>query len=310
MKYLSIRSEIGFLVLAIAGVLAFAPALRAQSGYGGQYGGGLNPEPQTQPKLAPNEPPKPLTAQPSNTVAPMNPEEDKAYKAFTDVKPDAVDQEIQAGEGYLQKYPTGRYQELVYARLTNAYFQKREDDKMFAAADKALAINPDEVSVLTLVGWVIPHRFDPIDPQSARRLAKAEGYEKHALEVLATLPKSDSITQEQFAKLKSTLTSQAHSGLGLVYFHRQNYEQSVGEMQKAAEADPTPDPVNSFIMGVGLDKLKRYNEAADAFQKCTQVPGSGLEDRCKKMLDEAKKQAAAQPAAPPAAAPSAAPAPK
>jgi tetratricopeptide (TPR) repeat protein len=301
MKLPSIRSGIVTLIVVLGAGLCFAPASHAQYGSGGMQQ--QAPPPTLQPAAKP-------AAQPPAT-APADPEEDKAFTAFTAIKPDAVDSEIQAGENYLQKYPTGKYQEKVYARLANAYFQKREDDKMYAAADKALALNPDEVSVLTLVGWVIPHRYDPNDPDSDRRLAKAESYEKHALEVLATLPKPDGITEEQFTKLKSNATSQAHSGLGLVYFHRQNYEQSVSEMQKAAEADPTPDPVNSFILGVGLDKLKRYNEAVDAFQKCTQVPGSGLEDRCKKMLDDAKKQAAAQPAAPPAAAaPPPAPAPK
>jgi tetratricopeptide (TPR) repeat protein len=299
MKLPSIRSGIAVAGFMLAAVLVLAPLSFAQ------YGGSNTGMPA---KSVPQAQAADKTATPA---LPADPEEDKAYKAFTDVKPDAVDQEISVGEGYLQKYPTGRYQEMVYTRLTNAYFQKREDDKMFAAADKALALNPDVVSVLTLVGWVIPHRFDPNDPESERRLAKAESYEKHALEVLATLPKPDSITPEQFAKLKATATSQAHSGLGLVYFHRQNYEQSVNEMQKATEADPTPDPVNSFIMGMGLTKLKRFSEAADAFQKCTQIPGSGLEDRCKKMLDDSKKQAAAQPAASPAAAaPPAAPAPK
>ena len=32
---------------------------------------------------------------------------------------------------------------------------------MYADADKALALNPDDVTVLVLVGWVIPHYYDP-----------------------------------------------------------------------------------------------------------------------------------------------------
>jgi hypothetical protein len=38
--------------------------------------------------------------------------------------------------------------------------------------------------------------------------------------------------------------------------------------------------------------LKRFSDAADAFQKCAQIPG-GLADRCKQAGDKAKAQAAA-----------------
>jgi tetratricopeptide (TPR) repeat protein len=298
MRFLSNRYGIGFLMFVFGLLLGFSPALRAQSGYGGQYGGGLNPEPQNQPKLAPTTPPK-TGAQPSNTVAPPNPEEDKAYKTFTDVKPDAFDQQIQSGEQYLQKYPGGRYEEQVYARLVTAYFQKNQLDKMYAASDKALSMNEGDVSVLVLVGWVIPHNYDPNDPESDRRLAKAENYEKRAIEILNsnTMPKPENVTDEQFAKAKTAALAQAHSGLGLIYFRQQETDKSVAEMQQAVKLDPTPDSVNLYILAVGLNQLKRYPESADAYEKCAATPGA-VQDRCKQRLPEAKKLAAAQPAPP------------
>ncbi len=89
---------------------------------------------------------------------------------------------------------------------------------MYADADKTLAANPDDVTRLVLVGWVIPHNYDLNDLAAESRLDKAEKYEKHALEVLATLPKPASMTDEQFAKVKAQGESQAHSGLGLFIF--------------------------------------------------------------------------------------------
>jgi hypothetical protein len=44
-----------------------------------------------------------------------------------------------------------------------------------------------------------------------------------------------------------------------------------------------------------LTRLKRFSESADAFAKCAAIPG-GLQDRCKQMGADAKKQAAAAPA--------------
>src|SRR5579862_8550397 len=164
MKLPSHHSGIIVAAIALVAALASAPILHAQyGGSGGQQQ--QSPPPSSQ---QPNPPAKAGAQQEQKpaTQAPADPEEEKAYKAFTDVKPDSFDQQIQVGEQYLQKYPTGRYAEKVYARLATAYFQKQQLDKMYAAGDKALASNPDDVTVLVLVGWVIPHNYDPNDPEA------------------------------------------------------------------------------------------------------------------------------------------------
>jgi tetratricopeptide (TPR) repeat protein len=294
MKLPSHRSGIIVAAIALVAALASAPILHAQyGGSGGQQQ--QSPPPSSQ---QPNPPAKAAQQeQKPAQQAPADPEEEKAYKAFTDVKPDSFDQQIQVGEQYLQKYPTGRYTEKVYARLATAYFQKQQLDKMYAAGDKALASNPDDVTVLVLVGWVIPHNYDPNDPEAEHRLAKAETYEKHAIEVLATMPKPDGVTDEQFAKAKQASLAQAHSGLGLVYFRQQQFEKAAEEMRQAVKLDTSPDSVDLYILGVSLSQLKRYPEAADAFKQCASMPGA-VQDRCKQREGEAQKLAAAQPAAP------------
>ena len=176
-----------------------------------------------------------------------------------------------------------------------AEYGKLDLPKMYADSDKALALNPDDVNVLVLVGWVIPRKYDPNDLAAESQLAKAEKYEKHALEVLAALPKPANLTDEQFAKVKAEGESQAHSGLGLIYFRRQNYAESVEELKKSTMDPTNQDPVDYYIMGMDLTQLKRFSESADAFAKCAAIPG-GLQDRCKQMGADAKKQAAAAPA--------------
>jgi tetratricopeptide (TPR) repeat protein len=225
----------------------------------------------------------------------VDPEEEAAYKAFFDTKPEEADKRIQLGDAYVQKYPTGKYEEPVYSGLTIAEYNKLDLAKMYADADKALALNPDDVNVLVLVGWVIPRKYDPNDLAAESQLAKAEKYEKHALEVLVALPKPANLTEDQFAKVKAEGESQAHSGLGLIYFRRQNYAESVEELKKATTDPANQDPVDFYIMGMSLTQLKRFSESADAFTKCAAMPG-GLQDRCKQMGADAKKQAAAAPA--------------
>jgi tetratricopeptide (TPR) repeat protein len=228
-------------------------------------------------------------------AAKADPEEEAAYKAFSDTKPDDADKRIQLGEAYIQKYPSGKYLEQVYQGLTTAEYSKQDFPKMYADADKTLAANPDDVTVLVLVGWVIPHNYDPNDLAAESRLDKGEKYEKRALEILAALPKPANMTDEQFAKVKAQGEAQAHSGLGLIYFRRGNYEESIAELKKSTADPANQDPTDFYVMGVEFTHLKRFSESADAFAKCAAIPG-GLQDRCKQMEADAKKQAAAAPA--------------
>jgi len=71
--------------------------------------------------------------------------------------------------------------------------------------------------VLVLVGWGDFLTITiPTDPEGRTTvLAKKAGkpMRSHALEVLATMPKPDNVTDEQFAKAKQASLAQAHSGL-------------------------------------------------------------------------------------------------
>lgn len=282
MNVTSFRNGILVQGILLAGVLALSPAIFAQQQQ--------QPPPKTD-SQAKQAPPAPAKA--ADTPA-ADPEEQTAYKAFYALKPEASDQLIKQGEQFLQKYPSSVYAESVYSRLVDAYYDKQDMVKMYAAADKALALSPKDVHVLVLVGWVIPHFYDPNDMDADRRLDKAEAYEKTALAELPMMPKPEGTPDDQFNKAKETAESQAHSALGLIYFRRQDFPNSVSEMQKSIQGQANPDSVDLFVMGVGQFQLKKYADAADSFHKCAAAPGA-MQDRCKAKEADAKKLAAAQP---------------
>ncbi|MGD0403118.1 MAG: hypothetical protein ABSB66_07965 [Candidatus Acidiferrales bacterium] len=290
MSFRTIHS--GLKTIAMLIVAGFALSQSATAGYQQQ-------QQQPAPAPAPAGKASPSNAPQAPAEAPkIDPEEEKAYKAFYATNaPQQADLRIKLGEQFLAKYPQSKYVEQVYARLMQDYLDKQQFDKMYDAGDKALAINPDDVTVLVVTGWVIPHIYNPDDPNAEKRLTQAEAYEKHALDVLSKLAKPANLTDEQFAKTKEQALSQAHSGLGLVYYRRQDFANSVTELQAGEKIAATPDPTDFYVMGMELQTLNRFGEAADAFQKCAQIPGS-LADRCKQKTDEAKKQASPQPVAP------------
>jgi tetratricopeptide (TPR) repeat protein len=220
----------------------------------------------------------------------VDPAEEAAYKAFFDAGASAPDTRIQLGTDFLAKYPMSRYTESVYAAMVQAYYTKQDWKNFYAEADKGLAEFPDDVTMLSIVGWVIPHVFDPGAADASASLDKAEKYEKHAIDVIGAMSKPPGLTDDQFAQSKSLVLGEAHSGLGLVYFRKQQWAESVTELQQATQSTPTPDPTDYYVMGIDLDRQNRYPEAADAYTKCSQIAG-GLQGRCKQGADKAKQQA-------------------
>lgn len=217
--------------------------------------------------------------------------ENKAYKAFYDTSPQDADKRIQLGEDFVKQYPSGPYTESVYSGLVQAYYVKQDWKNMYAAADKALAIKPDDVDVLVTVGWVIPHVYNPSDPDASQLLDKAQTYESKAIQDIPNLPKPAEMTDQQFATAKAAKLAEAHSGLGLVYFRHQDYANAIKELQQATQGNPMPDPTDYFALGAAYQNSQHYAEAADAFGHCAQMPGT-MQSQCKEHEDSAKKLAA------------------
>jgi tetratricopeptide (TPR) repeat protein len=237
---------------------------------------------------------QPKDKQSNQTPAPaapkVDPQEEAAYKTFYDTKPADSDNKIKLGQDFIQKYPMSRYLESVYAGLVQAYYAKQDWNNFNASADKALALNPDDIPVLVIVGWVIPHVYNPNDPDAAKNLDKGERYEKHAIELSGALTKPATMTDAQFLQSKSSALTEAHSALGLIYFRRQDPDDSVKELQEATQSSANPDATDLYVLGLELKGLNRNAEAADAFSRCGQIPGA-LQDRCKQSADAEKKQA-------------------
>lgn len=207
-------------------------------------------------------------------------EEDSAYEAF-DREP-VPTKKIKLGETFEQKYPKSRHLSVVESDLVPLYYDTNDLTKFYAMAGKAIARDPDNVPLLTLVGWVIPRQYDAKNPHETALLADSEKYEKHALELISSMKKTRAVTAEQLGNAQASESWQAHSGLGIAYFRRGNYTDSAKELQTAvAQESPEPDSFDLYVLGVDLQKLNRGAEAADAFAKCSEIPGE-MQAQCKR----------------------------
>jgi len=250
---------------------------------------------QQPPKPVANEP-APATTTPLTLDAappPVSAEEDAAMKAFRDAPLTDVAKKNQMGEAFVLKYPQSRYRVEVYSWLVKGYYGNGEIDKMEAVGEKELAIQPDDATTLAILGQTLPRAMNASTPEPLKRLMKAEQYSKKALELIPVLQKPAGLTDEQFTAAKNQTSALAYSGLGLVAYRRGKYEDAIPSLEQSVKLDPTPDPVNYYLLGVANEKGSHFDDAIAAFTKCASFPG-GLQPTCKAGIEEVKKLAATQ----------------
>jgi tetratricopeptide (TPR) repeat protein len=231
--------------------------------------------------------------------APQNAEELAAVKAFQEMPNTDLPKKIAAGEEFLNKYPNSRYRPMVYSALTLEYIQAGNTDKAFETGDKEIALKPDDVQTLAVLGQTIPRVMNASTPEPEKQLAKAEDYSKRAIQVTPTIPKPEGMPDQNFVAAKNSTLAMAHSGLGLVYFRRGKFSDAIPELEQSVRIDPnpTPDPVNLYLLGLANQKSSHYDDAAVAFNKCASL-NSKLQETCRNGADQSKKQASTQLSAP------------
>lgn len=232
-------------------------------------------------------------------AAPANPEENTALQAFQSMPNTDLPKKIAAGEDFLKKYPDSQYRPMVYSALMLGYLQTGNTQKAFEVGDKEVALKPDDVQTLAVLGQTIPRAINSSTPDPEKQLQKAEDYSKRAIEVTPTIAKPEGMTDQNFMEAKNSTLAMAHGGLGLVYFRRGKFNEAIPELEQSVKIDPNPnpDPVNLYVLGVSNQKASHYDAAAAVFTRCAAIAG-GLQTACKTGADESKKQASTQMSAP------------
>jgi tetratricopeptide (TPR) repeat protein len=280
-----------------AGVLA--GTMLALAGWVGAqtpaYNKTQNPPPATTPAAKDKTPAANSMTLDDPNAPPVNAEEDAAFKAFSDSSDQT--KRIELGEAFLQKYPTSRYRPGAYSALTMAYLQTNNVQKMEEVADKEIALNPNDVQVMAVVGQTLPRAMNSKTPDPEKQLAKAEQYDRKVIEITPTLPKPANVTDESFTLVKNQALAMAHGGLGLVYVRRGKFSEAIPELNQAVTIDPTPDPVNYYLLGMANVKASRFDDAVTAYNKCAELVGA-MQETCKSAAVEAKKLSGTQLSAP------------
>jgi len=220
----------------------------------------------------------------------INKAEEAAYKNVLAAQGGDPAMQIQVGEDFITKFPMSKYVPGVYGMLTTAYYTSGNTDKMFAAGAKSLELNPDNVDVLALLAMAIPRRVKANTPDGPQQLVKAEGYAHHAIELIPSLPKPETVDDATFEKAKNDKLALCHSGLGLLAIDHQKYEDARTELTQALQLATSPDPVDYYLLGNADAQSSFLNGAVAAYEKCAAT--GPLVAACKSREEAVKKDIA------------------
>jgi tetratricopeptide (TPR) repeat protein len=225
-----------------------------------------------------------------NLKVKVNKAEEAAYKAFLASQNGDPATRIQLGEDFAGKFPTSHYLPGIYAVLTSSYFATGNTDKMFAAGERAIQLDPQNADVMSLLAMAISRRVKPTAPDGAQQLQSAETYAHRAIEIIPTMTKPDTVDDSTFEKAKNDKLALAHSGLGLIDINNKKFEDARTELTQAVQLASSPDPVDYYLLGNADVQASFYNDAVGAYNKCADT--GPLANQCKARAESAKHDAA------------------
>jgi tetratricopeptide (TPR) repeat protein len=230
-------------------------------------------------------------------IKPPDHQEETAYRSFQAVSSEDPKKKIELGEVFLKKYPVSQYRPRIYSALVAAYLQTNQVQRMEEVGEKDLVMNPKDVQVLAMLGQTLPRTITASTPEPEKRLDKAEQYATRAIEGTLAIKKPEGFTEDEFEQAKNQTLAIAHSGLGLVDFHRGKFAEAIAELDQSVTLDPRADPVNYYVLGVAHHNSSHFREAAAAFRKCAEFQGS-IQATCKDSAEKDTNRAAAQGSSP------------
>jgi tetratricopeptide (TPR) repeat protein len=169
-------------------------------------------------------------------------------------------------ERYATGFPDSPYAASAQSMVATAYQQAKDFAKMQQFAERILARDPGNISMLLLLA----------DDGGERRvnLDKAEEYAHHAIDLLGKAAKPEDLSDEQWTQQKSLQQGLAWSSLGQIQLQRNQNTQAVESFKTAApllQSDNFSYARNQYRLGFAYVNLKRNAEARAAFAEAASV---------------------------------------
>jgi tetratricopeptide (TPR) repeat protein len=179
--------------------------------------------------------PQPQASQPQTSPAQPQPQKKEIkdpaeYNAYVGAvqQPDPA-AKISGLEAFLTQYPNSVMKEDALELLMGTYQQAGNQAKVIDAANRLLAVNPDNARGLVLLAY---------NERGAQKWADAKQHAERGLQALAKMAKADGVSDADFAKQKTQLAALLNSVAGFSALQLKDYASAQKYLRPAVEADP------------------------------------------------------------------------
>jgi len=132
-------------------------------------------------------------------------------------------------EAFLTQYPNSVMKEDALELLMGTYQQAGNQAKVIDAANRLLAVNPDNTRALVLLAY---------NERAGQKWADARQHAERGLQALAKMAKPDGVSDADFAKQKTQLGGLLNSVAGFSALQLKDYAAAQQFLRPAVEADP------------------------------------------------------------------------
>jgi hypothetical protein len=173
---------------------------------------------------------------------------------------------IDLAEALRQQNPESEYSSKVTQQLFIAYRQANDNAKALALAEQVLATDQSSEDMLLVVA-------DNYAQQN-KEPAKVHAYAAKIVEVMASKPKPEGVSDTDWANRKTLVTGLAHYMSGKLYYTEKNYGKADQELRAAlpmAETNANMKPEVLFFLGFSNYQLKKPQDAANYYKACAAI---------------------------------------
>jgi hypothetical protein len=203
------------------------------------------PQPQQQPQAQQpqpatgQQPAQPASAQPASAPQQKKEIKDPAeYNAYVGAVQQAdAAAKISGLEAFLSQYPNSVMKEDALELLMGAYQQTNNAAKMNDAAQRLLQANPNNLRALALMAYT-KRAAAEANQNPQQNLAEAAQYADRGLQALKTATKPEGMSDPDFEKLKSQMSTIFNGVAGIAALQSKNFPQAEERLRAAVQGDP------------------------------------------------------------------------
>lgn len=188
------------------------------------------PQPQQQPQA---QQPQAAPAQQKKDI--KDPAEYNAYVGAVQQADAAA--KISGIEAFLSQYPNSVMKEDALELLMGAYQQTNNAAKMNEAAQRLLQANPNNLRALALMAYS-KRAAAEANQNPQQNLAEAAQYAERGLQALKTAAKPEGMSDADFEKLKSQMSTIFNGVAGIAALQSKNFPQAEERLRAAVQGDP------------------------------------------------------------------------